>query len=264
MKWHNISIFLAALLGIFGTLWFNLQAYAQVDGFTFFTPYPADLLDDQFDIANADNDFVDDVIITTISIAVQRGDTVIYYDHWEGTGTDSGLEAVLTAPIQPSTQIWGDDNPANGIPPGFSIDLLHAGDVIVLQNGVRLPRDATNFFYDGGDKFTTVGGAVAVTLTVWPELSGTLVAGAWELYPTSRWATTYVIPVGQDLAGSGIGQRNGFRIVGFNVRALFPNTTLYIDLDGDGTVDFTETIADSGGHFTQIRGGYDRGHHKCV
>lgn len=255
-RWQRLAVMGLWLAGLAGG-WALLgpqPAQAQVDDFTYFIPYPADQLDDQFDIANNDNTFIDDDILTTISIAVQRGETIIYYDHWEGAGPDQGLETVLTSPRQPSTQVWGDDNPANGLPPGFSTDLLNAGDVIVLQNWVTLPRDPGQFFFDGGDKFTAVSGSVAVTLAVWPELSGSLFAGAWELYPTSRWNSRYTIPIGQDLAGSGPGQRPGFSIVGFNVQALEPNTTLQIDLDGDGTFEQSETIAASGGHFTQISG----------
>ncbi|MDX1520693.1 MAG: hypothetical protein R3264_03620, partial [Anaerolineae bacterium] len=247
---YTYHILWVTLLGLLGALVAPSGTSAQVDNFTYFIPYPTDLLDDQFNIANADNDFTDDDIYTTISIAVQRSDTVIYYDHWEGTGPDSGLEGILTVPSQTSTQIWGDDNSDNGIPPGYTADKLDDGDIIVLQNKVPLPRDPAQFFFDGGDKLTAVGGTVAVTLAVWPESAGILFAGAWELYPTSDWQTDYSFPIGQDLASL----RPGFGIVGYSVQALSPNTVLEIDLDGDGTSDQTETIVQAGGHFTDIDG----------
>ena len=159
------------------------QVHAQIDAFTFFIPYPADLLDDQFDAAQTAN-FVDIDIVTTISIAVQRNGSIIYYDHWE-----DGLEADITSPNQPSTQVWGDGNPGNGAPPGIPDDVLVARDVITLQGIVAVPRNLADLFFDGGDKIVSVGGPIAVTLAVWPDdpNSGILFAGAWELYPTSRW-----------------------------------------------------------------------------
>jgi|GEM_PF-1775520 len=239
MKRHVSLLTLAVFLGGLISLVIFMQAQAQIDAFTFFIPYETDVLADQFDIGNTANVPAGKNMDTTISIAVQRDNTVIYYDHWEGSGTDAGLEANLTAPIQPSTQIWGDGNAGNGSAPGIPGDILNAGDVIVLQNIVPVPRNPANFYYDGGDKLTAVGGSVAVVLAVWPETPpGILYAGAWELYPTSRWGTEYVAPVGEDLAG----QRPGFQVVGLSVQAALDNTPIEIDLDGNGTVDQTVTL----------------------
>src|SRR5438132_180468 len=54
---------------------------------------------------------------STFSIVVSGSGTVIYYDQWE-----DGYEVNLSSPTQPTTQIWGDGNNANGIPPGFTND----------------------------------------------------------------------------------------------------------------------------------------------
>jgi uncharacterized repeat protein (TIGR01451 family) len=233
MKRHLSLIILALFLGVLSSLWIFMQAQAQIDAFTFFIPYFADDLDDQFDEGYSGGSLIDDDIFTTISIAVHRDNTIIYYDHWE-----DGLEANLTSPIQPSTQVWGDGIPANGTPPGIPGDVLSAGDVIVLQNSVVVPRNLTDIFYDGGDKLTAVGGNLAVTLVVWPEGPGILYAGAWELYPTSRWGTEYRISVGEDLAGL----RPGFEVTGLNVQAVEDGTTVEIDLDADGVPEHTVTL----------------------
>jgi uncharacterized repeat protein (TIGR01451 family) len=107
----------------------------------------------------------------------------------------------------------------------------NAGDVITLQNLVPVPRPdpPTSDLYDGGDKVVGEGGAIAVSLAVWPtpligDDRGHLYAGAWELYPTSRWCDTYVIPVGQDL----VSQRAGFTVTGLNVQAVEDGTEVRV------------------------------------
>ncbi|MCL4297157.1 MAG: hypothetical protein KJ077_15580 [Anaerolineae bacterium] len=232
----------------------------RIDNFTFFIPFPTDILDDQFETGLSDNvppprppSLINHPIETITSIAVDREGSIIFYDHWE-----DGLEANLTQPTQSSTEIWGDDNPANGIPPGFTRDLLANAafpndDVIILRNNVILPRDPSVLFYDGGDVLTSEGGAVAVSITFWPALPGPgpLFADAWELYPTNRWGTLYRIPIGEDLAGSGPNQRPGFEVVGLNVQAAEDNTTVQLDLDADGIFEETR-ILNEGEQWTKL------------
>src|SRR5712672_2434539 len=84
-------------------------------------------------------------IFSTFSIVVTGNGTVIYYDQWE-----DGYEIDLGNPTQATTQIWGDGNDANGIPPGFAHDPvgLPAGTVITLRNLVPLPRNPANLLFD--------------------------------------------------------------------------------------------------------------------
>ena len=121
-----------------------------IDGFTFFVPYPTEILDDQFDAGYGEANLIGVDIETTISIAVHRSGAVVFYDQWE-----DGLEPNLTAPVQATSQVWGDGDPANGIPPGFSADVLNSGAVIILRNIVELDdtgrRDPSQLFFDGGD-----------------------------------------------------------------------------------------------------------------
>ena len=70
-------------------------------------------------------------IETYISISIVADNTIIYYDHWE-----DDFEIDIANPVQPTTQIWGDGDPSNGAPPGFPGDLLHPGDIIILDNPV--------------------------------------------------------------------------------------------------------------------------------
>ena len=168
MKRYISLIVLATFVGVLGSVLFFLQADAQINAFTFFIPFPTDQLGSLFD-AGSSQDFIDEDIVTTISIAVRRSDTIIYYDHWEDE-----LEDNLTSPVQPSTQVWGDGDLTNGVAPTSRPnpdDTLLAGDIIPLQNTVVLPRDRDNLFYDGGDNLTSVGGSIAVSLAAWPERS---------------------------------------------------------------------------------------------
>lgn len=222
-----------------------------IDAFTFYIPYRADILDDQFEFTLSDPPpdrpppLFDVDIVFIISIAIDRAGSVIYYDHWE-----DGLEPNRTRPIQPSTEVWGDNNPANGMPPGFSTDLLatsatNRDDVITLRNTVKSAnRPADDFKFDGGDRLTSVGGAIAVTLTFWTDQPGpgTLYTDAWELYPTNRWGTDYRIPIGENLAGTGPNQRPGFEVVGLNVQAVQDETTVQLDLNADGAFEETVTL----------------------
>lgn len=236
------------------SLWTISYVYAgpntqsSIDSFQFFIPYPADQLDDQFDVGHAAIDLQNAEIVTTISIAVRRGGSQIYYDHWE-----DGLEADHLAPTQPSTEIWGDNNPANGIPPNFLTDTLANDDVIVLQNVIPLPRDPATLFFDGGDAITAFDSSVAITRVAWPLGPSTLYAGAWELYPTSRWGTRYQIPVGENLVPPATPGRGGFKVVGLNVQAFQDGTTVQLDLDADGNFELTQTL-DEGQQFTRTQG----------
>ena len=120
------------------------------------------------------------VVTSVISIAVWGNGTIVYYDHWE-----DGYEEVLSEPTQPTTQIWGDNNPANGIPPGFATDVFTAGDVISLRNDVTVASPLT-IDWDGRDK---IGASrpVAVTRIAWDEDYGAVIV----LDPISRLKTLW-------------------------------------------------------------------------
>jgi uncharacterized repeat protein (TIGR01451 family) len=225
------------VLVLLGGLWLSAQVNAShVDAFTFFIPYPTDSLA-AFFLAGGQvqpTGFSVASIEHTISISVLRNNTIIYYDQWE-----DGLETNILFPTQASTEVWGDNNPGNGAPPNIPGDVLSAGEVITLQNFVPVPRSTADVRFDGGDKIVSAGGAIAVTLAAWPEAvatgySGILFADAWELYPTSRWGTEYIIPIGENVNRPG----GGFTIVSLNVQAVEDGTLVDLDLNGDG--DFSD------------------------
>jgi uncharacterized repeat protein (TIGR01451 family) len=233
-------------LGLLGSLWIFGQAGANSEAFTFFIPYRADDLADEFRVdGQQPAGFTVNGVETIISISMLRSGSIIYYDQWE-----DGLESNLVMPVQATTQVWGDNNPSNGSPPGLASDVLQSGDVIVLQNVVPVPRDPAVLFFDGGDKFVSVGGAVAATLGVWPQPdAGILFGAAWEIYPTSRWDPNYVIPVGQDVPRPG----GSFATVGLNVQAVQDGTTVQLDMNADGTFE-NSVVLNQGQQYPQVNG----------
>ncbi len=168
-------------------------------------------------------------VSTYSSITVLRSNTIIYYDEQE-----DGYEADTINPVQASTQVWGDGIFANGVAPGSGClvdvcDVLNAGIIIVLDNQITIPDTLVN--YDGGDKISATD-TISMTKANWANGTSTLLAGAFELYPTTEWGTSYTIPVGEDIAPLNF-QNAKYQYVGITVMAQQDGTSVSIDLDGD-------------------------------
>lgn len=216
----------------------------RIDAFTFFIPYAAKSFAAQLDAGS--NDAVvapNEDILTTISIAVNRRESVIYYDQWE-----DGFEGDLTFPTQTTTLVWGDGDPTNnttGLAPGAVVegiptdDILTAGTIIILRSTVP-STDAGRgtppaVFFDGGDMLTSKRGALAVSASYWASTyPDVLYTDAWELYPTNRWGKEYISPIGQNVNRDGPDIRGEFEVVGLNVQAVENDTLVEIDLNADG------------------------------
>jgi hypothetical protein len=224
---------LILVIALLVSLWPVAQVQAMHnDSFTFFLPFDADDLSAQFD-AGFNNLPIDEDLVVTTSISVMRPDTtLVYYDHWE-----DGLEPNIGVRTQLSTEVWGNGDASDGAPQNIPSDVFSPGDDVAVQRStLDVPLSdppSTPYPYDGGDQIVAVGGSIAVSMLAWPEIlpfgfDGILYAGAWELYPTSRWGTEYVIPVGENLAGS----RAGFTVVGLNVQAVEDGTTIDVVVPG--------------------------------
>jgi uncharacterized repeat protein (TIGR01451 family) len=156
-----------------------------------------------------------------VSITVPSDGTVIYYDHWE-----DGFETTVNNPAQISTDVWGDNNPANGMPPGYSTDILNAGDIIVLNNVIDVTGGVSSAVikYDGGDKIASTE-AIAVTRTAWPSGAGTLHGGSVEMLDTSVWGLRYDIPVDDTVPA--FTPNADFEYTGLTVMASQDDTEIY-------------------------------------
>jgi uncharacterized repeat protein (TIGR01451 family) len=171
-------------------------------------------------------------IETYISISVVADDTIIYYDHWE-----DDFEIDIANPIQPTTQIWGDGDPSNGAPPGFSADLLNPGDIIILDNPVDPATRQQVIDFDGGDKLGA-SHSIAMTRGTWADSPGTLLAGALEVYDTGRWGLNYTATVGENVSAS----TQLFEYSGLVIMASEDGTTVAIDRDADGAAETTVNL----------------------
>lgn len=161
-------------------------------------------------------------INTFISVTIAFDGTELVWDHHE-----DGYEAVGGTSTQGSSEVWGDGNCDNGFRPDIGDladctaekDILEAGDAVVINNVVPLPR-TSDIYYDGGDKISAsapiklVRGGFSVTSTQY-------LAGAVEIYESSEWETEYVAPVGENT------------IVGFN--QPFERVELFVMAKEDGT-----------------------------
>lgn len=75
---------------------------------------------------------------------------------------------------------------------------MKAGQVIVIQNSVNVPRKKTEIRYDGGDKLYA-SYPIAVTRGAYPKEPGSLMAGAVEVLDTTLWGKTFEAPIGWDV-----------------------------------------------------------------
>lgn len=205
------------------------------------------------------------VVTATASAANQ----VIYYDHWE-----DGFEADLLNPVQASTMVIGDGNPANGDACDFNAaacgtDLLNQGDFVNFSSnqglgaGCTVPSVAPGTFtelcssvpvnnrcvvagactpaevrFDGGDLILTSGGPLSIVHSQDPLTQ--FIGGSTEMLSRQavEAARSYSVPVGEDLYVANT-QWEPFHYVDLDLVAFEDNTQVFVDSPGAGTVSFT-------------------------
>ncbi|MDQ8192397.1 SdrD B-like domain-containing protein, partial [Roseibacillus persicicus] len=198
---------------------------------------------DIFNALDTINAAAEDPVTSYNSLSIAYDGTIILYDHWEDNGTE-GYEAFRNAPTQVATQVWGDGNLVNGVAPGYPDDLLDAGDVIILQNTFETSDAGSQFYFDGRDKIST-SKYVAITRAAWADNTATLLAGAWEMYPTSLWGYEFTLPIGEDLADSVDFQ--AFEFVGASVMSALDNNEIRLNGTLVATINEGETFTWNGG-----------------
>ncbi|OYV06490.1 MAG: hypothetical protein CFE26_06030, partial [Verrucomicrobiales bacterium VVV1] len=207
------------------------SALAALNVQTFFIPFPEADFQTSLKAINVTGTPVGNSMKTIISMVVPTAGTVVRYDQWE-----DGYEADLNAPVQSTTQIWGDGNLSNGVAPGYPSDLFPAGATVNLNNNVALPRAASTLFFDGRDRVGCTA-AIAVTRAGWGIAPGTVLASATEVYDTRRFGTSYKIPIGITT-----GSVQNFEYSSLHIIAAQDNTSVQVDVDGNGSVDQTKVL----------------------
>lgn len=226
---------LVAAVGLLGRLGSAVPLAAKSFSEKYIVPLPeSDIFYKTFQVINNDtNSGAKAPVTSLISIAISTDNTILYIDHWE-----DGYELDPTNPVKATTEIWGDGNAANGCVYGRPCtnagDVLKAGNSIVIENFVPMPRDPKVILYDGGDLIVATY-PVAVTRGCYPSKPGSLMAGAVEVFDISKWGYDYQSPLGPN---------------SFSETSAFEYTALYIMAAEDQTEvtlpDTTKVILNQG------------------
>lgn len=226
----------AGALGLLASL-----ASAQTVVQTFFMPFD----EEEVNVAlNTIDDFggsIGTTIRSTISIVGGITNTVIYWDHWE-----DGYEDNILFPTQSTTQVWGDNNPLNGIPPAFGNDRVNEGSIISLINDIPIPRVATNIYYDARDKMS-VTRWVAVSRYLYAPTPGEVLADSAQVYDRSKYGFNFRAPVGINT-----GTNQMFEYTSMHISAGYDATVVQIDTDADGNIDETVFLSEGENYVTRF------------
>ena len=213
---------------------------------TYYVPIPEGDIQEALAELNPNN--TSSNIESVVSIALGFGGTIVRYDHQE-----DGYEADLENPLQATTEIWGDGNPANGAAPGFPGDVFSPGDVLILKNTVPTAPRGNAVLFDAADMFT-VTQPVAVTRVAWAPTPGTVLAGAVEVFPTSQWGTMFEAPLGEDFDSSEM-----FELVTSSIMAAEDGTVVDFDFDANGTTDLSVNLDQGETFFSPLADGFPLG-----
>lgn len=233
LKRFQVLVILALVLSMFGP-WQATQVFAGIPaGYSeYFIPGSTDQLfqilkdiDNDPDLGNALGGGGVCVIApcnrmhNVITISVAADNVTVYYDHWEDG--------------------YGSGNTGN-----YEVYVANKGDVLTFESAnIPVPRAATDTCtstnpngastacYDGRDRIYVAGGAVSVAEAFWPEVTGTVFANAWEVYPIKPYQTDYTIPVGENLSVAPYNYTD-FSQVFVIVQGTQDNTSVQIDNPG--------------------------------
>lgn len=203
-------------------------ALAQTIVQTFYIPFDEDEVNVALNTIDNFGGNIGSTLRSSISIVGGITNTHIYWDHWE-----DGYEGNIVAPTQTTTLIWGDNNPLNGIPPGFSADRIGEGDIITLLDDIQIPRDPGTMYHDSRDR-VSVTRWVAISRYLYAPSPGEVLADSAQIYDRSKFGFEFRAPVGINT-----GTNQMFEYSAIHVSAGYDNTVVQIDTDADGIYDDT-------------------------
>ncbi|MCZ2392661.1 MAG: DUF11 domain-containing protein, partial [Chitinophagales bacterium] len=178
------------------------------------------------------------------SIVVPYPGTVLIYDHWE-----DGYEANIKVPTQSTTRIWGDGDLSNGVAPGYPNDIIPAGAYIELDNTFPWNRANSVLAFDGKDKvYSSFNVSITKVTGDGGNYSGTPLFNLQNVKTNvpdiTKYGQLFVLPFGEDVTRGG--SSDVFKYTGLFVNASENGTVVELDLDGNGTTDFTSPTLNEG------------------
>jgi LPXTG-site transpeptidase (sortase) family protein len=152
-----------------------------------------------------------------ITIIVDQDNAMVYYDHWEN-GYLNGAAGDETYTTNMGSVIT------------FTSDLpvpRAAGDSCLSMVSIKMAESPKTTCYDGRDRIYIIG-AASVVQAFWPNVTGTVYANAWEIYPVTSLESNYTIPVGENMAAAPTSYLD-FDQSFILVQAVHDNTRVQID-----------------------------------
>lgn len=173
-----------------------------------------------------------------ITVIVDRDDAMVYYDHWEngylnGAAGDETYSAKMGSVVTFTSEL--------PVPRA-------AGDRCASTVSINMAETPKTTCYDGQDRIYIIG-AASVVQAFWPNVTSTVYANAWEVYPVTSLENDYTIPVGENMAAAPT------RYLDFDqsfilVQAVYDNTRVQIDDPTSAGVEVNITL--NRGETTQL------------
>lgn len=198
----------------------------------YFAPFPEDDMQTSLKAINAFQGNIGDEIRTATSMVAGNDDTIIYYDQWE-----DGYEGDISSPTQATTEVWGDGNSTNGIPPGYASDDVDAGSIINLEATIDVTRNEVIFEYDGRDKIASTL-PISLSRAMYPIDPGEVIAEAGTALAVNLHGTNYVIAAGWG-TGLPLYTNEVFEYSALYIMADYDFTYVEVDKDADGIYETT-------------------------
>lgn len=266
----NPSMFnrLVSGIAVFMLAWLLLAARAALadEPTLYFVPLPDGALFNKFDEIHSN---ATTPLISIFSMVVVTTGTRIYWDHWEQGGYQANIfnpgDACTGGPpfANHCTQIWGDENTANGCAPIIhkrgsaagaiqnpclvaTDDLLGRGDVAITNVRVPIPPvetdacalniganpSAQGYCYNGDDKIGATFPVVSQRFA-YPSSPGSLFAGATEVEGHLGFAAvgdSFVVPVGQSTASNNMFQNTSLWLMAGEAGATVTSSVITCNL----------------------------------
>jgi hypothetical protein len=140
------------------------------------------------------------LVTSLVSITISTDNTVIWYDRWEDAFESHVMK---DGSVRSShAEIRGDGDASNGCRPDIPgictdvVDVFMAGDSMVIESRLKVPRTATNWFSTSGMRPDAGHRIYAnVPLAVSRSAYSGSPVGAIEVFAESKWGIDFELPI---------------------------------------------------------------------